>query len=210
MTSLHRVVRTARASGCTIALLALGACNGNANIGDILGGVLGGGPQNEVAGTIQGVDTRAQQIALRTSAGQDVALGYDANTRVIYQSQSYPVTALEYGDQVVARLQSTQGGGYYTDSVQVTQSVQGSGGATGGTGGASGNVQSLSGIVRQVDRTNGQFTIDANNGVYLTVSLPYNPRSADVQVFQNLRIGDQVRFYGVFLNNTRVELRQFY
>ena len=202
MTGLHRFARTA----ATVAVLsALAACN-NASIGDILGGVLGGS-QNQVAGTIQGVDTQTQQISLRTSDGQNVALGYDNNTRVVYQNQNYPVTALEYGDQVVARLQSTQAGGYYTDSVQVTQSVQQTGGTSSG---ATGNVQSLQGIVRQVDRTNGAFAVEINNGVVLTVTLPYNPRSADVQTFQNLQIGRQVRFYGVFLNNTRVELRQFY
>jgi hypothetical protein len=31
-----------------------------------------------------------------------------------------------------------------------------------------------------------------------------------VNRFNNLRIGDFVRFYGVFLNNNRVELRNFY
>ena len=40
--------------------------------------------------------------------------------------------------------------------------------------------------------------------------MPYNASRADVQRFQNLRNGDNVRFYGVYLNNSRVELRQFY
>jgi len=42
------------------------------------------------------------------------------------------------------------------------------------------------------------------------VSLPYNARSSDVNRFRNLRSGDNVRIYGVYLNNSRVELRQFY
>jgi hypothetical protein len=71
-------------------------------------------------------------------------------------------------------------------------------------------VQSLQGTVRQIDRTNGLFSLEASNGVTLTVSMPYNPRSTDVERFQNLRSGDRVRFYGIFLNNSRVELRQFY
>ena len=33
----------------------------------------------------------------------------------------------------------------------------------------------------------------------LTVSLPYNASNADRTKFQNLRTGDFVRFYGVFL-----------
>jgi hypothetical protein len=168
--------------------------------------VLGGGGGNEVAGTIRGVDTRNQQISLQQSDGSSVALAYDNNTKVVYQNQLYSVTNLESGDQVTARVQSTNNGGYYTDSVFVTQSSSTSGGSTTG----SGNVQTLQGTVRQIDRTSGLFTIDASNSVTLTVSLPYNPSRADQTKFQNLRTGDYVRFYGVFLNNSRVELRQFY
>ena len=50
----------------------------------------------------------------------------------------------------------------------------------------------------------------SNSNVVLTVTMPYNPSRADQQRFQNLRNGDNVRFTGVYLNNTRVELRQFY
>jgi hypothetical protein len=53
------------------------------------------------------------------------------------------------------------------------------------------------------------FTIDASSSVVLVVSLPYNVAQADRQRFETLRVGDPVRFYGVFLNNTRVELRRF-
>jgi hypothetical protein len=40
--------------------------------------------------------------------------------------------------------------------------------------------------------------------------MPYSPSRADQNRFQNLRQGDYVRIAGVYLNNTRVELRQFY
>jgi hypothetical protein len=40
--------------------------------------------------------------------------------------------------------------------------------------------------------------------------MPYNPNRADVDRFNSLRSGDYVRLYGVFLNESRVELRQFY
>ena len=198
--------RAARGGVAALTLLAMGACASAGSLGNILGGVLGGGGGNEVAGTIRGVDTRNQQISLQQSDGSSVALAYDNNTKVVYQNQLYSVTNLESGDQVTARVQSTNNGGYYTDSVFVTQSSSTSGGSTTG----SGNVQTLQGTVRQIDRTSGLFTIDASNSVTLTVSLPYNPSRADQTKFQNLRTGDYVRFYGVFLNNSRVELRQFY
>ena len=201
-------LRFARNGTAALALFALGACSSVGQLGDILGGVLGGGQQanNQVAGTVRGVDTRNQQISLQQSNGQSVALGYDNNTRVVYQNRAYNVSSLESGDVVTARIQQTNNGAYYTDSVVVTQSV--SSGSTGG--GSGGNVQSLQGTVRQVDRNNGAFTLDAGGNTLLTVSLTYQPSTADVNKFNSLRSGDNVRFYGVYLNNSRVELRQFY
>ena len=195
--------RAGRAATAIVFVTAVTSCS---QVGSVLGGVLGGGgaQQGQVSGYIEGVDTRSQQIALQQSNGQRVLLLYDNQTAVVYQNQNYPVTALERGDLVTARVQSTQSGGYYTDLVQVDQSVSSSGGA------ASGNVQSLQGTVRQIDRTNGLFSLDLSGGNTIVVSLPYNVRQADLNRFQNLRTGDYVRLYGVVLNNTRVELRQFY
>lgn len=194
--------RIARIGAAAVMLASTTACG---NMGNVLGSVLGGGPQQsgQVSGSIQGVNQNTQQITIQQSNGQSIAVSFDNQTRVVYQNQNYPPTALEYGDRVTANVQALQNGSYYTDYIQVDQSVSGSSGATG-------NAQSIQGNVRQVDSRNGLFTVDAGNYGLLTVSLPYNPRSSDVSRFQNLRSGDFVRFYGVFLNNQRVELRQFY
>lgn len=192
----HRFVLGA-AAGCLA--MAATACS---QLGSVLGGM--GSPQsNQVSGYVEGVDTRSQQIAIQTSGGQRVMLLYDGQTAVVYQNQNYPVTALERGDRVTARLQQTSGGAYYTDLVQVDQSVSSTG------GGSTGSVQSLEGIVGQIDRSNGLFRLDGNNASVI-VSLPYNVRQTDLNRFNNLRVGERVRLYGVFLNNSRVELRQFY
>ena len=194
-----------RAAATATVAVTLAACANTGQLGNILGGVLAPQPA-QIGATVQSVDTRAQQISLQQSNGQTVGVYYDNRTKVVYQNQLYPVTSLEYGDQVVARIQDNGNNAYYTDSIFVTQPVNGS--TTGGIN--STNVQSLQGTVRQVDRGAGSFTIDGGNGVQLTVTLPYNANSQDVNRFNNLRIGDFVRFYGVFLNNNRVELRQFY
>lgn len=205
MVNRNRVVR----SGLTmVALVALSACSQAGSLGSVLGSVLGGGQQqqgSQVSGTIRGVDTRNQQISLQQSNGQTVGLLFDNQTKVVYQNKEYAVTNLENGDQVTARVQQTQNGSYYTDLVQVDRSV------TTSTGGTTNNaqLQQLQGTVRRVDGTNGWFEMDAGN-VLLTVSMPYNPSQADINKFRNLRNGDVVRFTGVYLNNTRVELRQFY
>jgi hypothetical protein len=134
-----------------------------------------------------------------------VNLLFDNQTRVVFNNQSYAVTSLDRGDQITARVQNTDNG-YYTDVVQVDQPVQGSAGATTA---ASDNVQTMQGTVRQIDHQNGLFTMDVSN-TRVTVSMPFSPRRADLTKFQSLRSGDVVRIAGVFLNNSRVELRQFY
>jgi hypothetical protein len=194
-----------RGAAATATLCVLAACS-NTGLGNVLGSVLGGAGQgaNQVSGYVQGVNTRSQYIALQSSDGQSVNIQYDNQTKVVYNNQSYPVTSLDRGDQVTARIQSTNNG-YYTDLVQVDQPVQGANGST-----TSGAVQTLQGTVRGVDLQNGLFSLDVGSGTRVTVSMPYSPSRADQNRFQNLRQGDYVRIAGVYLNSSRVELRQFY
>jgi hypothetical protein len=194
----------ARGGAAAMALLALTACSRNSSLGDILGGVLGGGG-SQITGTVAGVNTRLQQIGIQQSNGQTVTVTYDNNTQVVYQNQNYAVSSLEYGDEVTARVSSSNNAssGNYTDLIQVNRSVS-------TNGGVSGNRQNFEGTVRSIDRTSGYFSISTNNYGTLTISMPYNPSQADLNRFNNLRTGDFVRISGVMLNNTRVELRQFY
>ena len=210
MIGIHLISR-ARATAIALAsTLALCACSQAGGLGNVLGSVLGGQQQqqgSQVSGTIRGVDTRNAQIVIQQSNGQNVGVSYDNQTKVVFQNQNYTVTSLENGDQVTARIQQTQNGGYYTDYVQVDQSVSTN---SSSTSSGNGTVQSLQGTVRRVDVNAGWFEFMPNSNVTLTVTLPYNVARADQQRFQNLRNGDVVRFTGVYLNNSRVELRQFY
>lgn len=177
-------------------------CANTGGLGDILGGVLGGGAQNgQVTGSVQSVDTRNQIVNLRQSNGSNVALSYDNQTQVVYQNRNYAITDLEAGDQVTATVQSVSGG-YYVSRVDVNQSAT--------TGTTTGNTQSLQGTVRQIDVTNGWFTVQTSNSGTVTVTMPYNTTRADQTTFQNLRSGDYVRLYGTYLNSSRMELVRFY
>ncbi len=205
MTIIQRIQRLS----ATAAIIAFaGACAGN-SLGNVLGSVLGGGSQGsqgsqsgQVSGTIRGVDSRSQQIAIQQSNGQTIPVYYDNQTQVVYQNQNYSPTALENGDRVTARIQAN-GNNYYTDYVQVDQSVNGTSAGTSG-------LQMIQGTVRQVDLKNGWFTIaDANSYNTLTVTVPYNLNSNDINRFRSLRNGDFVRFYGQYLNNSQIQLRQF-
>lgn len=199
-------IQTIRRSAAAALMVASTACAGN--LGNILGGVLGGGGPggasgNQLSGTVRGVDTRYQQISIQTSNGQTVPVSYDNQTQVVYQNQNYPATSLEYGDQITARIQAN-GNSYYTDYIQVDQSVNNGSGNI-----SSGNMQSLQGTIRSVDRRNGFFTVDIGNYNTITVTMPYNASSNDVNRFNNLRNGDSVRFYGVYTGQSQVQLRQF-
>jgi hypothetical protein len=196
------IQRLRRGAAAALMFASVGACAGG--LGNVLGGVLGGGgtAQNgQLSGTIRGVDTRSQQISIQESNGQTVPVTYDNQTQVVYQNQRYSPTSLENGDRVTARVQAN-GNSYYTDYVQVDQSIS-------SVGGSSSNVQLLQGTVRQVDRRNGLFTVDINNAGTLTVSLPSNLSSNDVNRFNNLRSGQFVSFYGTYLSNSQIQLRQF-
>ena len=195
------IQRAARISAAAIFLAGAGACANN-SLGNVLGGVLGGGSQ-DVSGTVQGVDTRSQQVFIQQSDGQTMGIGYDTRTQVVYQNQNYSVNSLERGDQVTVRIASSDGQGPYTDYIRVDQSVSAVGGGT------SGNLLTIQGNVRQIDYNQGWFTVNTNNGI-TTVTLPYNPNRTDLNKFQNLRIGDYVRLYGTYVNSSRVELRNFY
>lgn len=200
--NMHRIGRCAAAVGM---LAALGACSSVGGLANKIGGVFGRGKQaGQVSGYVQAVDTRSQIIALNQPNGQPVNLLFDTETKVIYNNQSYAVTSLDRGDHVTARVQNTDNG-YYADVVQVDRPVQGSAAAT-----TSGSVQTVQGTVRQVDQQNGLFTLEAGNATRLTVSMPYSPTRTDLTKFQSLRSGDNVRIAGVYLNSSRVELRQFY
>lgn len=204
-----RILNTsARVAAAVLLLLPAAACSSAGSLGNILGSVLGGGAGQggqggQVSGYIQGVDTRNRQIGIQQSNGQTLVVAYDNQTQVVYNNQSYPVTALENGDQITARVQQLQNGGYYTDVVQVDRSVSGPSTIE------SGNVQLLQGTVRQVDQANGLFLLDATNGTRVTVQLARQLSRTDLNRFRSLRTGDYTRLYGVYISNSRVELRQF-
>jgi hypothetical protein len=188
-------------------LLLASGCSQAGNLGEILGGVLNAPTAgvNQANGTIQSVDTRSQVVYITTN-GQNVGFRYDNNTQVSYQNQNYPVTALERGDQVSVQFEQTSQNVYYVSIIQVNQSVSST--TSSGTYN-DGRIYVLQGNVRTIDRTNGVFTMNTQDGQTVTITMPYNPRSNDVTRFNQLRNGDYVRLQGELLNNTRFELRQF-
>jgi hypothetical protein len=193
------LVAVATASGCA----QMGALGG---LGDILGGVLGGPgqQQGQMRVEVQQVDTRQQAIHVRTSDGRTGAVRYDGNTQVIYRQQQYPVTALERGDVATLEVQQLQNNDLYVQRVLVEQSVQERTGQTQGAG----HVQQVSGRVGQINTQTGMFELQTAGGV-VTVSLPANPRTTDVNRFRQLRTGDAVAVEGALVAAGFIELHRF-
>jgi hypothetical protein len=190
---------TAVLSGCG----ALGTLGTLAQIGELLG-VLGGpaGQQSgQIAAEVQQVDTRQRAIHLRTQDGRTGAVRYDQRTQVVYRQQTYPVTAIERGDLVVAQVQQTGQNEVYASHIEVTQSVR----ERAGTG----QLVHLAGTVRQVDHSGGTFLLETQTHGTVQVSLPYNPGAAAADRFRRLRIGEAVGIEAAYLSETRMELRRF-
>ena len=202
-------MKTARGFAAAAALLLLCGC---AQAGDILGGVLGGGQPvggvngGTVVAEVRSVDARNGVLAVRTEEGQNVDIRFDQNVRVVYRQQEYPVTALESGD-VVQMSVSRSGNEYYTQQIDVQQSVQDRGGMTGGVD--SERLYQISGTVDQIDQTRGLFTVRTSSNQVVTVTMPYNASSTSRDRFARLRRGNGVSVEGWFVTQDRLELSRF-
>ncbi|HEX8694023.1 MAG TPA: hypothetical protein VF746_16495 [Longimicrobium sp.] len=210
---MTKLMRGARGAVLAAATLAAAGCSQLGTLGNVLGGVMGqqGGGNGEVYGEVRALDTQRQIIQIETSNGQVGNVYFDNRTRVVYQQQEYPVTALERGDQVAMRIRQDQQGTAYTDYISVTQSVQergGYGGSTSGSGSTYG-MQSLEGRVNWVDYNRGEFSVNTSRGQAI-VFLRYNASSYEANRFRQLRQGSYVRLQGRYVSQDRFELDRFY
>jgi hypothetical protein len=221
MNGLMRGLRGAVLLGAGIAIT---GCSQLGSLGNVLGGVLSpaGSGTGTVQGTVRGIDTQRGILQITTDQGQTGNVYFDNRTQVVFNQQTYPVTALEQGDRVNLQIQQDQNGNYYASYIQVTQDVrQGSGGYNNGGynnggynndnsryGTTNGSLQ-IEGRVSWVNNQNGQFGLNSNRGQF-TVIMPYNPASNDVNVFRNMRQNDYVRVQGQQTGNGTIQLTRFY
>ena len=176
-----------------VAGAAVGCAGGSlGNLGEILtGGGAGGQPASgTVTAEVQEVRPQSQEIVIRTEDGQQGPILYDQNTQVIYQDQQYPVRALEYGDVVAMRVQQVQQG-YYTDLIEVRQTVQERQGGTRQS--PQPNVYRVEGTIGSIDAAAGTFTLDMTQGGSLPIYLPDSATAADRDRLRDYRAGDYLR-----------------
>lgn len=197
--------KSVAAAATLIVALSAAGCAQLGQVGDILGGALPG-QGGDVLAEVQAVDDRDREIRIRTDDGRTADVGYDENTRVVYQNREYPVTALERGDLVRMRVQETTTGALYTDLVEVEQSAQErqDGGFPAGS-----SVDRMEGSVSWIDYDTDQFLLDSRDNGDVMVNLPPNPPSDMVRDFRNLDRNDYVRVQVEWLNQRQVELVAF-
>jgi hypothetical protein len=173
---------------------------------DIPGGLGGlGGVNNDVVGEVQFVDGRGRTIEIRTDSGQKSVLRYDNNTQVAYRQKNYPVTSLERGDYVAARVQQERDGGFSTAAITVRETAQDR-----GVGASKGNqLDRTEGRVENVDTRRGTFEIRDQRNRIVVVSVAFNAPRTITDRFNRLRNGDYVRIEGRGVSADRFDLENF-
>jgi hypothetical protein len=163
----------------------------------------------EIAGEVTEVDRNRRDIIVRTDDGRRQALRYDFDrTKVVYHGYEYGIENLEAGDRIAFQLppRSTA----YVDTIRIQEPVQARSGASIARPlPPRPRTDVVEGTVERVDHSLGVFDIRPPAGRTVTVSVPYNARTADIDSFRALRRGDPVRVEGEFVNPESFQLLAF-
>lgn len=194
------MIRTKSLTAASLALLFLAACGTSGGLGDILGG--GDSNQNyEIRGTVDYVDPNSRSVyltnvsggntsMLSSGRGDSVRVYYDDRTPVSWQGQTYRVTDLERGDQVLVRVDES-GNQLLAESMTVTHNVS--------TGGSSSTYptygSTVRGTVRYIDTSRRTIEIDRGGGSVTYVEYETNtPVAYNNQSYRvtDLERGDEI------------------
>lgn len=164
----------------------------------------------EIRGEIIEIQPARRQIQVRTDDNRVRVLEYDPpTTRVFYHGREHSVHELQAGD-IVAFQFRPRGSVDYVDTIRVQEPVQ----ARAGSAIARGvppqpRTELVEGTIERIDHARGVFDVRQRNGAIVTIALPYNARSSDVDAFRRLRSGDYVRVEGEFINRDNFQLLAF-
>jgi hypothetical protein len=137
-------------------------------------------------------------------------LEYDLpGTRVLYHGREQSVQDLQAGD-IIAFQFRPRGSSDYVDTIRVQEPVQARAGST-----IARRIpppprpELVEGTVERIDPERGLFDVRQRNGGTVTVALPYNARSSEVDAFRRLRTGDYVKVEGEFITRDNFQLLAF-
>ena len=164
----------------------------------------------EIRAEIVEIKPAQKQIQVRTADNRMRVLEYDLpTTRVLYHGREHSVNDLQAGDTIAFQFRP-RGKIDYVDTIRVQQPVQARAGSTiARRVPPSPPAELVEGIVERIDHQRGVFDVRQRNGDTVTVTLPYNARSSEVDAFRHLRSGDHVRVEGEFINRDNFQLLAF-
>jgi hypothetical protein len=168
----------------------------------------------EIRAEVTEVDPVHREIrVIWMDGGRRDIIPYDLNyTRVMFHGYSYPVDALQPGD-LVAFVPSPRAAPYIDTmriQVPVQARVPGSPYARSSVPATAARARVVEGTVERIDYDRGMFVLrPRDGGRVVTIALPYNARTADVDNFRRLRNGDYVRVEGEFVDADNVQLMAF-
>jgi hypothetical protein len=159
----------------------------------------------EIRAEVVQVTPNRNEIQVRADDNRTRVLRYDpSRTRVTYQGRDYSVDNLEAGDVIAIQ---TFGRDSTIDTIRVQQPVQARAASTTGRPGSGftrGEV--LEGTVDRIDYDRGIFDVRTRDQGTVTVALPFNARTPDIDAFRRLRNGDSVRLEGEFVNRDNFQV----
>jgi hypothetical protein len=155
------------------------------------------------------IDRARREVRVITDDGRNRDVAYDLNTQVIYHGWGYTVDHLEAGDRIAYTL--TPRYGRYVSVIRIQEPVQARAGRTIArpVPPPQPRADVVEGTVERINYELGVFDIRPRTGRMVTVSVPYNARTADVDNFRSLRRGDHVRVEGEFVNPESFQLLAF-
>jgi len=164
----------------------------------------------EIRGEIVEITPARNQMQVRTDRDRTRVLEYDPpTTRVLYHGREHSVRELQAGDVIAFRVRP-RGGVDYVDTIRVQEPVQArAGSATARRLPPAPRPELVEGTVERIDHERGVFDLQQRNGGIITVALPYNARSSEIEEFRRLRKGDHVRVEGEFVNRDNFQLLAF-
>jgi hypothetical protein len=163
----------------------------------------------EVSAEVTEIDRPRQELRVITADGRRFGLTYDLNTRVTYHNVEYRAEDLEAGDRIAFRTAPRDR--RYVDTIRIEEPVQARAGRSIARTAPPPALRNdvVEGTVERINYELGVFDIRPRSGRTVTVSVPYNAKTADVDNFRSLRRGDHVRVEGEFVNPESFQLLAF-
>ena len=165
----------------------------------------------DIAGEVDRIDRGRREIYLIADDGRRQVIPYDVvRTHVVYHGWDYTIDNLEAGDRIA--FQPLPRSASYIDTIRVLEPVQARSGSTIARAPVPERRRPdvVEGTVERIDQSLGTFELrPGSSGRTITVSVPYNAKTVDVDSFRGLRRGDRVRVEGEFVNPESLQLLSF-